>query len=122
MQALEMGLAVLLLLVILVGVLYSVRYICQYEVGDKAIRIKLLGAITIRRIPLNEIAEVKIVQGWGGSRSYQYLFAERWPSNVFTTKWVFIRRNTGISRFFALSPLDPENFVAEVLRHKRGNG
>lgn len=103
-------------ILICLGWLYSLRYIFQYKVENKTLRIKLFGVFTIRRIPLNEIEELKAVPVWlPSSRSpISAIFAEAWPSWVFTRTGVMIRKRTGISRRLILTPERPEEFIRQI--------
>jgi hypothetical protein len=117
--------AILCSLLILVAWVYAFRYIIQYDLGHEKLRIKLFGLLTVRKIRLADIAEVRLVscQGAGsllaGFRP-QFLFAERWPSyGLLGSGGVYIKKRAGLSRRIVLSPRNPEEFLREITRRIR---
>jgi hypothetical protein len=101
------------------GVFYLFRYLFQYEILDRIVRVKLIGVITLRRIRLEDIDEVRLIS-WAQRLPFvrgfrvDYLFAEHWPSYFFPRKLVFIKKRKGISRNLVLFPKDPQEFVAKI--------
>lgn len=105
--------------VFLIGYLYSLRYVFQYEVEKDALRIKLFGFIPVRRVRLDDVDEIALIT-WRetvplskGFR-FPFLIAERWPSYVFQKRGVYLRKKTGVIRFLILSPKDPQGFVRKL--------
>lgn len=115
---------VLFVVLFVLGYLYAARYINQYEVGSRAIEIKLFGVAAVRRIQLQDIVEIQTIS-WTQTLPFAkgfrpaFLVAERWPSYIFSTRGVFIRKRSGISRFLVLSPQNPDEFVRKVLESQR---
>jgi hypothetical protein len=103
------------------GYLYSLRFIIQYAVTSQALQIRVLGRITVRRIGLSDIREVRILHWWPPSMAVilETIAAETWPSQIFTKRGVLVRRKTGLSRRLVLSPKDPENFIKVLTREIR---
>lgn len=102
--------------------MYAFRYIIQYDLGHEKLRIKLFGLLTVRKIMLADIAEVRLVprQGAGslleGFRP-EFQFAERWPSyGLLGSGGVYIRKRAGLSRRIVLSPRGSEEFLREITR------
>jgi hypothetical protein len=98
--------------------LYVLRYVFQYEIGGGWLRVKLLGHTTLRRVRLADIQEVRVVSAWAPRNMFSphTVFAEAWPSFVFTRRAVLVVKTTGISRRLILSPRDPDSFVREISR------
>ena len=111
-----MGVSFLGAALLILGWLYVLRYVFQYEIGEGWLRVKLLGHITLRRVRLADIQEVRLVSSWAPRNMFspRTLFAEAWPSFVFTRRVVLVVTTTGISRRLVLSPRDPDSFVREI--------
>lgn len=109
---------------VIVGYLYSARHIVQYSIDRDTLRVKILGVLTVRSVPLGDIEEIYVISAWWDtlpfSRRFRlpFLFAERWPSYVFQRYGVFIRKRTGFSRYLILSPEDSKAFVLQVERRR----
>lgn len=114
-NAIVFGIFVFVVLPLFLCYLYSLRFIFQYRVEGDAIRIKLFGLITIRRILLNDIKAIEIAPCWS-FRSLPFIYAEMWPSWVFTKTGVLVRKRTGLSRVLILTPENPFEFIASVNR------
>lgn len=123
-RVLASGLIFLSFLALVAGVFYLFRHLFQYEILDHMVRIKLLGVITLRRIRLSDIEEVRLIS-WAQKLPFvsgfrvEYLFAEHWPSYFFSRRLAFIKKRTGISRRLILFPKQPDKFVEEIRKRVR---
>ena len=114
------ALATFVVLVLVFGYLCGLRYLVQYQVTGTHLKIKLLGVFSVRNIRLDSIVEARTIDGWKDTLPFSkefrlpFLIAERWPSYVFQMRGVFIRRRTGIVRYFILSPRNPEELVEQI--------
>ena len=90
-------------------------YLYQYRLGDQRFEVKLFGLLPILRIRFSEISEARVMAGpellnpWAGVR-----FGNR----IFAARPVMIRKKRGLIRSLILTPLNPEEFVAELNRRR----
>ncbi len=105
----------------LLGYLYSLRYIIRYQVENHFLRVKLFGILTLRRIHLDDIVDIQPVSLWPFARGFRLasIWAEAWPSYVFTSTGVLIRKKSGISRRLILTPRNPDEFIGEIVSRRR---
>jgi len=110
----------LLTVLLVLGYLYSLRYIFQYQVEGRFLRVKLFGVITLRRIHVDDIVEIQPVSlcPFGKNFRLASVWAEAWPSYVFTSTGVLIRKRSGISRRLVLTPKKPEDLIREIITHR----
>jgi hypothetical protein len=109
-----------IVLLMFASVFYAYRFIIQYRLDDKTLRIKLFGLLTVRRIRLRDIVEVRVIpRAWGNLLEAfrpEYLFAEKWPSYILVGEGaVFVRKQKGLSRRLILTPKNPQQFAEELL-------
>lgn len=64
MKPIEFSIAIVAVSAIFVGWLYAGQWIIQYEITKEALRVKLFGVITLRRIKLQDIEEVQLISVW----------------------------------------------------------
>jgi hypothetical protein len=104
------------------GYFYSLRYVFQYSVTETHLRIRLFGLLPVRNIRLDSIVDARIIRAWADTQPFStefrfpYLIAERWPSYVFQKRGIFIQKQTGLIRYLILSPKNPEEFLNRI-RH-----
>ena len=119
-EGLIITLAAFVVLALVFGYLYGLRYLFQYQVTGTHLKIKLFGVLSVRSVRLDSIVEASTIAVWTDTLPFSkkfrlpFLIAERWPSYVFQKSGVFIHRRTGIVRYFILSPRNPEEIVEHI--------
>lgn len=114
------ALGVMFLITIVSLLTVSFRYVIQYRVNPDAVRVTLFGRWTVRKIPIEQIVEVSVlsyrnVVPFTKKFRPSLFLAERWASVVPQKQAVLIRRRSGLSRLFVLTPRNPEAFRQEIL-------
>ena len=116
---------IIVVLGLLAGYVFALRYVFVFEVTDDAVRVKLFGRIVIRTIPIRSIDEVAIVSPSSvlpispDFRIGALLFGEHWPGYVPRLQAVRLHRRTGLSRWIFLTPRDAVAFRDAVLAAQR---
>jgi len=96
-----------------------------YDVEGDHIQIRLLGLLTIRRIPFNKIKGAEVIS-WAELLPFhkrfrkEYLLSER-VGTYMGSKPVFLRIHSAVRKGFVLTPKNPEKLVQQVLDHIRPN-
>jgi len=101
--------------------LYALRYIVQYRSDNTYLRIKLFGVIPVRRIRIQDIVEIQPLSLSPFRRDFRAapIWAETWPSYIFTRTGVMIRKRSGFSRRLILTPRDPDEFMRALEAQRR---
>ncbi len=112
---------VLIFLGFLATLAYCFQYIVQFRIVDKTLRIQLFGLITVRRINLREVEDVRVItlaQMFPFSKGFkaEYFFAEKWVSYHFSSRVVFVKKRKGVLGRFILRVKHPEQFVEQILQ------
>jgi len=94
-------------------VLLSFRLLVRYSFNDHHLRVKLFGMFCIRSIPYREMREVRVIPWWKAWVSLEFLWAEIWPSHIFSREYVLIQTIT-MCRYVFLSPPDPATFATTL--------
>ncbi len=108
---------IFLLIFTILLVQFTMRYIYNYQIRDTAIEIVLFGKIPIRRIPYNNIAEIrklpfKVVL----PLSIEMFSALSFGNRVWGTG-VLVRKKKGMIKQILITPDNPDRFIFETLQH-----
>ncbi len=96
--------------------LYFMNLIFQHELTNDAIRIRLMGLVTLREIALKDIASIEVVSLLNPPDPTVMFYAERWPGKAVGKEGVLIRKRSGMSRVVLMTPESPHEFVQAVHR------
>ncbi len=101
--------------------LFLLRYIFQYKFKDRYLCVSLFGLLSIRQIRLTDVIQVRTVsKGVFLPRelTWELLWAEAWPSWIFSRTAVLIRKKYGFSRRLVFTPRSADEFIREIERRR----
>lgn len=103
---------VLLFFAFLAVAFLSLPFLWDFRVTERGVEEYVLSALRIRTIPFDQISAVRLMkkEDWLAVRPRQY------AGNRLRSKSVLLTKKTGLLRSIALTPADPEGFVAKVGR------
>jgi len=105
-----------LLLVLPLFVLYLLymNRVYMHEVTPDAIRVRLLGFMTLRKVPLAEIDSIELVATNNLPDPTVVFYAEKWPGKPFAKEGVIVKKRSGLSKVLLMSPDKPAEFIEKV--------
>lgn len=95
--------------------LYFMGTIFHHKIDNDAIRIRFMGLITLRKVDLNDIESIEVVNALELPDPTIMFYAEKWPGK-FGKEGVLIHKRSGLSRVLLMSPENPREFVESVNR------
>ena len=90
-----------------------------HEVTEEAIRVRLFGLITLRKVLLKDIEAIEVVRRLELPDPTVLFHAEQWPGKPFAKEGILVRKRTGVTRALLMSPDNPEDFVQLVNKFRR---
>ena len=89
---------------------FAGRHVYNYRVTDRGVEIVLFGKLPIKRVPFNNIAEVRVAPTVTEMLPFKGIaFGNRvWG------RAVLVRQKRGLIRRLFITPDDPEQFVRKV--------
>jgi len=91
-----------------------------HELTEEGIRVRLFGLVTLRRVLLQDIESIAVVQNLELPDPTVFFYAEKWPGKPFAKEGILVRKRTGVSRVLLMSPENPREFV-EAVNKLRGD-
>lgn len=110
----------LVVLPLFVFYLLHMNRIFVHEVTPTAIRVRLLGFVTLRKVPLTDIESIDLVNTTDLPDPTVMFYAEKWPGKPFAKEGVIVKKRTGLSRTLLMSPDRPAEFIEKVSRARTG--
>jgi hypothetical protein len=89
---------------------FAGRYVYNYQVTGRGIEIVLFGRFPLKRVPFNNIAEVRV----GPTTREMLPFKGIAFGNRVWGQTVLVRQKTGLVRRLFITPDNPEQFVRKV--------
>jgi hypothetical protein len=103
--------------------LFFMHRVYVHEITEEAIRVRLFGLLTLRKVLLKDIESIEVVQTQELPDPTVMFHAEKWPGKPFAKEGILLRKRTGVSRVLLMSPEKPREFVEAVnkFRSEKGN-
>jgi len=98
-------------LILVIGVPFVLRQIYDYRVTDGAIEIVLFRTLPVYRVHFDDIESVKILS-WRELRLASITTLRM--GNRLAKRYILITRKSGWFRYLAITPADPDSFVAQI--------
>ncbi|SPP63195.1 hypothetical protein [Nitrospira lenta] len=96
--------------------LHYMNRVYVHDVSGDAIRVRLFGLVTLRKVSLKDIETIEVVRRLELPDPTVMFHAEQWPGKPFAEEGILVRKRTGISRTLLMSPDNPRSFVELVNR------